>query len=241
MATAKKVSRKQLLKEPDEFLTVSAKLFQFAVQNRLKLLGVLLAVVLIVLVVSGYNYYSRQRANEAQARLQTNWNRYETLRKEKGPLQAYQEVAVEFEDLIARYGDKTGGKMARVIFGNISYGGGDFDKAISLYEKALQDFPEPFFQDQILNSLGYAYEAKQAYSKAIEYFEKITAGRDPVLKGEALFNIGRLFAQMGKKTESRRAYQEVITDQPNSLYVELAKERVARLTPAAEEANAPPQ
>lgn len=138
---------------------------------------------------------------------------------------AYQEVRAEFEQLIADSGDKPGGKMARVIFADICYDAGEADKAIVLYQSALEDFTQPFYRDQILNGLGYAYEAKKEYDTALEYFEKISVGSDPVLKAEALFNMGRLYAALGNVEKSQRAYQKIVADSPQSFYAELAKER----------------
>jgi tetratricopeptide (TPR) repeat protein len=237
MAIKKKVSRKQLLKEPDEFLTVSARLFQLVVKNKYQMLAALGGVILIVLTVSGWSYHSRQRANESLAQLQKSWNRYETLRNGKGKdsVLAYQEVRTEFEQLIADSGDKPGGKMARVIFADICYDAGEVDKAIALYKSALEDFTQPFYRDQILNGLGYAYEAKKEYETAIEYFGKISEGSDPVLKAEALFNMGRLYAELGDLEKSQQAYQKIVTDSPQSFYAALAKERTGNkaVDPAA--------
>lgn len=237
MAIKKKVSRKQLLKEPDEFLTLSARLFQFVVKNKYQMLAALGGVILIVLTVSGWSYHTRQRANESLAQLQKSWNRYETLRngKDKDPVLAYQEVRTEFEQLIAESGDKPGGKLARVIFADISYDAGEADKAIALYQSALEDFTQPFYRDQILNGLGYAYEAKKEYETALEYFGKISVGSDPVLKAEALFNMGRLYAALGNTEKSQQAYQKIVADSPQSFYAELAKERAGNkaVEPAA--------
>ncbi len=201
------------------------------------MLAALGGVILIVLTVSGWSYHSRQRANESLAQLQKSWNRYETLRngKDKDPVLAYQEVRTEFEQLIADFGDKPGGKMARVIFADICYDAGEADKAIALYQSALEDFTQPFYRDQILNGLGYAYEAKKEYETALEYFGKISVGSDPVLKAEALFNMGRLYAALGNTEKSQQAYQKIIADSPQSFYAELAKERTGNkaVEPAA--------
>jgi len=237
MAIKKKVSRKKLLKEPDEFLTLSARLFQFVVKHKYQMLATLGGVILIVLAVSGWSYHSHQRANESLAQLQKSWNRYETLRngKDKDPVLAFQEVRAEFEQLIADSGDKPGGKMARVIFADICFDAGEADKAIALYKSALEDFTQPFYRDQILNGLGYAYEAKKEYNTALEYFEKISVGSDPVLKAEALFNMGRLYAALGNAEKSQQAYQKIVADSPQSFYAELAKERSGNIAvePAA--------
>jgi len=73
--------------------------------------------------------------------------------------------------------------------------------------------------------LGYAYEAKKEYNSALEYFEKISVGSDPVLKAEALFNMGRLYAALGNAEKSQQAFQKIVADLPQSFYAELAKER----------------
>ncbi len=227
MAIKKKVSRKKRLKEPDEFLTLSARLFQFVVKHKYQMLAALGGVILIVLAVSGWSYYSHQRANKSLAQLQKSWNRYETLRnaQDQDPVRAFQGVRAEFEQLIADSGDKPGGKMARVIFADICLDAGEADKAIALYKSALEEFKQPFYREQILNGLGYAYEAKKEYHTALEYFEKISMGSDPVLKAEALFNIGRLQAALGNAEKSQQAFRKIVADLPQSFYSELAKER----------------
>ena len=226
MAKGKKVTRKQLLKEPDEFLTFSAKLFNIILKYRVQALGAIGGLILIVLAISGFSYYAHRQASQAEAQLQKSWNRYESLRNEKGSLEAYQAVGPEFDQIISNYGGQPGGKAARVILANICYDGGDADKAIALYEIALEDFADSFYRGQILNGLGYAHEAKNELEKAAEYFETTAAGSNVALKGEALFNLGRLYGALGSIEKSKVAYQKIITEYPDSLYSDLAQERV---------------
>ena len=212
MAKIKKVTRKQLLKEPDEFLTFSAKLFNTVVKYKVQALGALGGIILIVLAVSGFSYYSHKQASEAVAQLQKSWNRYESLRNEKGSVEAYQAVGPEFDKILSDHGRQPGGKLARVILANISYNGGDADKAIALYKAALEEFADPFYRGQILSGLGYAHEAKNDLEKAAEYFEATATSGSEALKGEALFNVGRLYGTLGKSEKSKVAYQKVISE-----------------------------
>ncbi len=226
MAKGKKVTRKKLLKEPDEFLTFSAKLFNIIVKYKFQALGAIGGLVLIVLVISGFSYYAHRQASQAEAQLQKSWNRYESLRNEKGPLEAYQAVSSEFENILVNFGGQPGGKAARVVLANICYNGGDADKAIALYEAALEDFADPFYRGQILNGLGYAHEAKNELEKAAEYFETTAAGSNAALRGEALFNLGRLYGALENIEKSMAAYQKIISEHPDSLYADLARERI---------------
>jgi tetratricopeptide (TPR) repeat protein len=224
MAKKKKISRKKLLKEPDEFLTFSARLFQYALEHKYQLLAALGGIVAVVLIVTGIKYYSLQKSKEAFALLEKSRAKYVKLLDEKDPQTAYEEVKSDFEHILDEYGNKAGGKLARVLFADICHRAENLDQAIFLYEKALADFQDPFIRNSIYTGLAYAYEKKQAYKKATEYFEKIAASADPVLKGEALFNIGRLYAVLGDHEKSQTAYQQLVAEQPDSIYIDLAKE-----------------
>lgn len=228
MAKKKKISRKKLLKEPDEFLTFSAKLFQYTVEHKYQLLAALGSIVAVVLIVTGVRYYTLRRSQEAFALLEKSRARYEKLLGEKDAQAAYEEVKSDFEQILDKYGNKAGGKLARVMFADICYRAGNPDQAILLYEKALTDFQDPFIRNAIFSGLAYAYEKKQAYEKAAEYFEKVAASSDPVLKGQALFNIGRLYAALGDHEKSQTAYQQLVAEQPDSIYIDLVKELVGK-------------
>ena len=228
MAKKKKVTRKQLLKEPDEFLTFSARLFQFTLEHKYHLFGALGGIILLVLIVTGIRYYSQQRSNEAFSLLEKGRVKYQTLLNECDPRKAIKHVEKQLEQILNKYSDKVGGKLARVTYANICYNGGNPDKAIALYQKALNDFDEPFYKDLILNDLGYAYEQKGAFKEAAEYFEKIVAGGNPVLKSDALYSLGRLYAALGNVEKSNTAYQKIISEQPDSIYIDLVKERAGK-------------
>ena len=57
MAKKRKKTRKELLKEPDEFMTLSGKLIKFAVEHKKQLtygLGIILA---LVVIISGVRFF----------------------------------------------------------------------------------------------------------------------------------------------------------------------------------------
>ncbi len=228
MAGKKKVTRKQLLKEPDEFLTLSSRLLQFSLTYKYHLLAALGGIIVVVLVVSGIGYYAQQRAGEALASLEKGRFKYQSLAAQGDARKAYLDVKGDFEQILADYPDKTGGKLARVYYADICYRGGEPDKAIALYQEALADFEDGFYRSMILNGLAYAYEAKNDLQKAAEYFESINAGTDPAFKSDALYNLGRLYAALGDAQKSKAAYQELISADEESIYIDLVKEKAAR-------------
>ena len=57
MAERKKVSRKKLLKEPDEFITFSGRMFQFVMKHKTQLTYAVSIVVALIAVLSGYRFF----------------------------------------------------------------------------------------------------------------------------------------------------------------------------------------
>ncbi|MGB5156614.1 tetratricopeptide repeat protein [Desulfobacterium sp. N47] len=225
---AKKITRKALLKEPDEFITFSTKLLNLAGKHQTQLISIVSAAVLIALVFSGYSYFNRKSESKAYSMLENSMREYKISVKKNGPEKALKEVKDSFKNIIDKYSGNSGGKIARLEFANICYNAGDIDTAIDLYNKALIDFSNNrFIKCGIINSLGYASEEKKDYKSAVAYFEKIVSEPDNSLKDEAYFNLGRLFAIMEEGKKSKEAYKKICSDFPDSFYFMIAKEYVS--------------
>ena len=51
---------------------------------------------------------------------------------------------------------------------------------------------------------------------------------DPVIKAEAFFNLGRLYADVGQSDKSVDAFKKIVSDYSDSIYFKLAQEKVSR-------------
>lgn len=222
----KKVTRKELLNEPDEFITFSSKLLKIMATYKVQLLYGVGLLILIGIIYSGISYFSYRSESRAFAILEKTMKNYEILREKNGPEKAFKEINNDFVKIIDKYSGNRGGKIARIEFANISIDAGDTDGAIDLYKKALEDFiDDKTVKNIILTSLGYAYEEKKDSKSAVKYFEMIVSEPDPFLKDEALFNLGRIYAAMGNKKMSRDAYKKIVSEFADSFYLSIAKER----------------
>lgn len=225
---AKKITRKELLKEPDEFLTFSAKMMQFFTEYRIQILAGLGTLFAVVIIASGIRYFSNKAENDAFAAMRDNMSKYEDLMKDNDPKKAYQGIKDSFDSFLSQYSGRTAGKLARAMFANICYDAGEIKKAIELYEKALADFTyDPSLKAMILNGLGYAYEADKNYDKALSSFERIVSEPDAPMKGESLFNVARLYAQKGDAAKSAEAYKKITAEYGDSVYIQIAKEKTS--------------
>lgn len=228
MAKAKKISRKQLLKEPDEFMTLTGQFIQFSRKYQKQInwgVGVLFVLILIGI---GGQYISKNNEKKAFALYKNAMVKYNAAEKDTSPTDAYEAVKADFNLILSQYAGKHAGKIARVMFADISYKAGDADTAISLYQKALNDIgSESAFRNMILNGLGYAYEMKQDPDSAVRYFEMIRSGDGGVLKSNAVFNLARIYRLNGNDEKSLDYYRMLLSDYPESFYSGIAKEKVA--------------
>lgn len=220
-------SRKRQLEQPDKFISFSAKFLGFLTKYKVPMLSAVGVIFAIIIVCSSVYYYSDRAESKASVMLANSLAKYEKIKTEQGAVKAYQEVANDFNQIIENNWGKDSAKIARVMYANICYNAGDFDTATELYNKARSDFENnPFVKNLILSGLAYSKEGKKDYNTAAKYLEMIMSGSNDANKDETLFNLGRLYAEMGNKNKSIEAFNKIISDYKNSSYLEIAKEKI---------------
>lgn len=221
--TNTRVSRKTL-KEPDEFISFSSKLLHQAVLHKKEMVVALGVVLGVVILVSGFRYFSEKAENKGSLLLSRVLNQYASATKESGPEKAYEMVTTDFQKILDAYSGKECGKFARLEFANVCYRSGNFDKAIALYSRALDDFKAvPIFRNMAACGLGYAYEEKKEYAKAAELFESLSADPDVIMEDEALFTLGRLYGLLEKNEKRAQVMGRLVDKHPESIFKELVR------------------
>ena len=107
----KKLTRKELLKEPDEFLTLTEKLLNWIKQNPKPLVVGGCGLLLVILIVFGYIYYQNNRARVPAELLGQDLSRYQQLTGETDAEKALATVAPDFDRLIDKFGSQPAGKL----------------------------------------------------------------------------------------------------------------------------------
>ncbi|MBI9083920.1 MAG: tetratricopeptide repeat protein [Desulfobacterales bacterium] len=220
---AKKVSRKQLLKEPDQFLTFSSRMLNFAGQYRNRILWGTVSFFGLIIAIALVNFISSRAETRAFALLDQATGRYEAALAKDGPEKALEAASGDFQKLFDDYTSQAGGQMARVVFADACFRGGNIDRAVSLYTDALVDYADqPFYLNRIRASLALALVQKKDFKTAAEQFEQVVQGGRG-MTDEALFHLGMLYARMGEADKSRRSFDKIVAEHADSIYLELAK------------------
>ncbi len=221
-------SRKELLKKPDEFITLTGKAIGFARDYQNHIFYAVCAIIVVGLIFWGYRYFAQRAEVKAFSMLQQTQSEYQTLKAASSAPEAYSKVAEAFQGIIKKYGGNAGGKLARVIFANISYDAGQYDKAIALYKQSLEDFKDDkAVYNLILNSLGYAYQKMDDTQNAVMYFERAATAKDSIVREEALFNLGWVYQKLGEAAKSQQTLQTILDDYPNSIYFDMVQEELS--------------
>ena len=229
MATKKK-TRKQLLKEPDEFITFTGKAITFVSGYQKQISYALCTIIAVALIFFGYRFFAQRAETKAFTLLGQIQSKYDTLISSSSETEAYNQVSETFQSIIKKYGGNAGGKLARVIYANISYDARQYEKAIALYKQSLSDFKDDkFVYNMILSNLGHAYQRAENEQNAAAYFEKAASATDSPVREEALFNLGLMYKKLGEVAKSQKTLQEILNSHPDSIYSDLVQEELSTI------------
>ncbi len=227
MAKKKKIKRKELLNEPDEFLTISSKALAFLHEHKNQALWSLIGFMALIVIIAGAKYYSIQSQKTATVLLSEIMVTYDEAARTKEPAEALAAVQEDFDSFLDSYGGKASGQIGRVLFADIYHKAGKHDEAIELYQRAQGDFEgKPLVKQQILRGLAFAFQSKKDFESAVKYFEMIVSDPNGLMKDEALFNLGELYAALDQPEKSKQSFQKILTDHEDSLYRPIVEEKL---------------
>ncbi len=225
---ARKVSRKKLLNEPDEFISTTGKVIQFIKENERKLTIYAIIVLVIIAVAGGtYKYFGWQEA-KAQAAQQEGLQLYEEAFRKgdnpQGEKEIYAQALAKFQESLKIY---RWGRMARIsqlYIGHTYYAMKDYDKAAAAYGQCLNG---PF-ASVALDGMGHVYEAKGDYTKALEYYQKNMNEKGPYQE-EASLGSARCYEALNQKPKALEIYQKTLEKNPKSRMADFMQWKVGEL------------
>jgi len=226
MAAAKKKTRKELLKEPDEFLTLSSRFLGWAATYKKQINMAVLAALTAGVLISGYFFYVNQQEAKAAGLLAQALEKIERLGPGKPTPKTVQEVSEDFRRIFSDYDSRSNGNIARLLFANLCYETGDYQQAAELYKTSLPRFADqPMIHFQILKNLGYTYAALKDPGTAAGYFEQALAGGAKSLQDDVLFNLGEIYVRLGQKDKSADFFKRILSEHPDSVYANLIRQK----------------
>jgi tetratricopeptide (TPR) repeat protein len=231
MVSPKKIIKKKL-KEPDEFITFTEKGYLF-ITHHSKSVGIGGGIVLI-LILSILFFQRWEKKNEENAYQMFNLavENYQVLSSpyREGSPQEYKALLEKFNEVMTRFPRTSSGKLAILYQGNIHLRLGESEEAIKSYESFLQHAgEEKLYRSFAMEGLGYSYEGKKEYEKALNAFRKVIDLGEGFELANAYLGVGRCYEKLGKTTEALENYKNFIKVSQRSEMTNIILRKISNL------------
>lgn len=231
MTSTKKIIKKKL-KEPDEFITLSERAY-LSVTQHAKSVAVGAGVVLVLLLfVFFFQKWGKKNAEDAYQMLNSVLETYQMVSSpyREGSPQEYKNVLERFNEVITKFPKTPGGKLAVLYKGNIHLRLGEFDEAIKAYESYLEKAgKEKLYRAFAMEGLGYSYEGKRDYEKAMKVFQKVIDLGEGFQLPNAYLGLGRCCEKVGKTREALENYKSFIKISQTSQMANIVLRKISSL------------
>jgi tetratricopeptide (TPR) repeat protein len=241
MATTKKITRKEI-KQPDEFITFSARAIEFAQQHVREIAIGVASVLAVGLLIWAWSAYGQKREADAarllaqaQALLQPAPTADEAGQPPSAETPSDPEregrALVLLQDLVENYRRTKASRVARILLGQQYYEEGKYDAAIETYGVMLnQGGGKPELKAMAREGIAYAHEAKGEFSKALSHYEELSRSPLTLFQGWAYMGMARCYEMLGEDLKATEAYRSLLTDYPRHPKAAEAQASIARIT-----------
>ncbi len=224
----KKLSRKELLKSTDEFLTLSEKVARFVNEHmrQVKLVGIGLAVVAVVYIaIWGYMKHTNKMG-------QTAYNTaYDTLvqnlQSEKVNQEDIKQSETLFEAVINDYGMSKAANLALAQVGRAKFETKNYSDAIEYYDEfATKASSNEAYETLTFLALAACYEAKGDLKKAAEILDGIAKASDNPFRETAMLNLERVYRLDNQPEKANEILKAFAKEYSNSPFYPMVKARI---------------
>lgn len=187
------------------------------------------AIAVAVILWMGSLQQKEEQASYLLSKAVTKLNEANDLTGEEAR-KAHEEALQILTNLVETYGSTESGKLGLLYRGKCLSRLNRFEEAIHEYERFLsvEDSPS-LYRSLALQSLGFAYQHKKEYEKALARLRELAAMKENFLKGESILAQAQIYEEMGKDEEAIKAYKDFLSEFPESSESIQIERRVAVL------------
>ena len=206
---AKKVSRKELLKRPDEFQTLSSRaiLFYRAHSTQFSYVGV--GIVILVCLYLGFNTYMKYVNKKGQTAYNEAYYALADDQNTEEGKEDLKQITELFEKVKDQYGLSKASRLALPELAHLKFREGKYDEAITLYKKFLADARDDHpYEDMTKLALAACYEEKGDLKEATELLKPLIDDPKFFFKEQAMLNLARVYRLSGQPEKSHEILKE---------------------------------
>jgi tetratricopeptide (TPR) repeat protein len=214
-----KLTRKELLKGPDEFLTVSSRVILYVKEHAkpFKVAGYILAGA--ALVYLGVNYYLNYANRKGQEAYDAAYYEVIKVKEIKADDEALKKSEDLFKKVITEHGLSKASRLAPPQIAHLKFLEKKYDEAIQLYQAFLKEVPEnTVYQSLGLLALAASYEGQGDFGKAVEALQRVLSSSEKSFKEQATLHLARVYGLSKQPDKAIETLKEFIEKYKNSLF-----------------------
>jgi len=220
-------------KQPDPFLTWSARTIAWSKQHTRQIVYGCLVLMAMAGLVVGWWSWQHQRSQRAAVLLYEARKLLEVT-KEAPNESARDDVIERLRTITHDYPHAPAAGQAYWQLGHLHFSRGDYVAALAAYEQAQRWFSNTDQLSSVLVMLdiAYAQEARGACDQALGNYEMVQQSTAAWLHGEAYLGLGRCYEQSGKTDQAIATYERGLADGAvTGPTRQIMSDRLARLQP----------
>ncbi len=258
MKIKKKLTRKQFLTQDDGFMVFIKNAVSWIKNNRNQLIIGILGVGILTTVVWGVRYKGEAKIRNSSrllfdafqnfdARLENdesmNTDLLKSERQFKTKEEKYTAASESFDKILELYPSSSVVEDALFLKAEALYQLEKYDDAKSVYEEYLEKFGKKgVYSIQAHTSIGYIYEEKEDYSKAVDSFEKVISNYpDYVLRDTIFIELGRCYEETNQWDKAKENYQKIVMNFSDSPVLQDAQNKLETLSSASSQNEEQPK
>ena len=229
---AKKISRKELLKPTDEFLSITTRTILYVKEHSQVFSNIglgFLALILIAVVLYTLKMYADKKGQEAYNEAYSAFQRYE----QAAPAQK-EEVLKKTEDLFQKVLKEQkhakASNLAPPELAYLKFQEKKYDEAIALYRDYQKKFASdsPYYTLAIL-AIAACYEEKGEYAEASRTLEPSMSGAKEIFKEQIMVSLARNYRLANQNDKAKEILKQFIEKYPKSPYNPMVKAQLSQL------------
>jgi tetratricopeptide (TPR) repeat protein len=212
MVSGKKIIRKKL-KEPDEFMSLTERAYLFITRHSRSIAVGGTVILILLLAIFFFQRWENKKEENAYQMFSLAVEAYQSVStpyREASP-QEYKNALEKFNEVVTKFPRTSFGKLSILYKGNIHLRLGEFEEAAKAYESFLQKAgKEKLYRSFAMEGLGYAYEGKKDYEKAVNAFQKNIELGESFQLADTYLGMGRCYEKMGKNKEALENFRNFL-------------------------------
>jgi tetratricopeptide (TPR) repeat protein len=252
MTFKRKITRKQFLNQPDQFISTSQHIVEFIQQNTRLITSILIGV-FCLLVFGGLGYLYLNRVKRGAQKLEVDaldiYHQPLLTTKDieigrrgfKNEAERYQASLPRFQQIKDEYGWTQNGQRAMLYIADCYYGLGEFKKASEVYNQYLAEYPEDKLMGFIVRqNLGYVSEAQNQLDEAINHYQQALEETTSQAGFQLYLNIARCYELKQDWQQALNTYNDGLAAFPESRSIPEIAQHIKELEVMVSSTN-PPQ